>query len=698
MIDPKIKFRVSFLLTLFSLIGFNFQEITAQIAISADVHINTEKSVEGVSNFDRDVFINLHSGHNTNDWETWELDDIVNNTRINFGRSVGGVTWQMNKVEQDPNRPGFFDINHMKTLGQQSRNSYSNKTSIHQYESETFVMTSHISPLFPDGTNTNEGWSPANFESVGQFYAHFLKEYYGGNGEPRPNYVEVINEPMVHLDDLNTTNVEMSEFHNVVADSIHFHNPDVQVGGYTAAWPEFERNNFAIWEQTWRTFIDVAGSKMDFFSFHLYDTPVPGDEAQRKGSNVEAIFDMIEQYSFLSLGEVRPMLISEYGACCADWDGPYYPERDWLQLKSVSSMTMSMMERPHKMLKAIPFITDKSVWYLNANGYPYPHVMLENLNGGFLWEYTHLKKYYDLWRDVEGTRVYTQTHDPDLQIDAYVKDNKAYVIFNNLEHEEVDVSLDLFENTGNELQGVYIKHLHSIADIPVLLETEEVDAIIDLNQAEDEVKYYSNKYLQEINASEPIVFTISDVNKSSFGEAVIRVGLGRAHGKSLHPSVKINGTDLDVPTDWRGYDQNNRADFFGLLEIPVPYELLQNNNNYVTVKINDAGGFVSTVTMQVKNLDYNPMTTSTSNPDQTPDWAKDLVLSPNPTQNSVQFRGLGDVENVEVSIFSMDGKKVVQDEISRGDNIINLESLPSGMYQVQLRVKDGVVMKKLVKM
>ncbi|MEM6963291.1 MAG: T9SS type A sorting domain-containing protein [Bacteroidota bacterium] len=691
--------------------------IFAQNPFVVDVNLNTERSVEGASTFDRDVFINMHSSHSLNDWEAYELDEIVNDLGINFGRSVGGVTWQMNRIDEDPNNPGYFDLSHMQTLGAQTRNNYSNRTEIHPYEPKTFVMTSHTSPLFPNGTLTNEGWAPANYESVAQFYAYLLKEYFGSNGQPRPDYVEVINEPFVHSNDLNTTNAAIAEFHNVVADSIRFHHPEVKVGGYAAAWPEFEKNDFAVWDNTWRTFIDISGAQMDFFSFHIYDTPVENDEKQRKGSNSEAIFDMIEQYSMLQLGEVKPMIISEYGACCADWEGTYFEERDWRILKSVSSITMSIMERPHKILKAIPFIVQKSAWYFNSNGYPYPFVILQNLNGGSEWEYTHLRKYYELWRNVEGTRVDTWAHDPDLQIDAYVKGNKAYVILNNLEHNPRSVDLNLFENEGNVLETILIKHLYGDNEIPqldetvttllpndlsiggegtMILEYTFADSIL-LNQAQEEAKYYADAYLQNITANNPMTFNINGVNSANYGEATLRVGLGRPHGKSLHPTVTLNGTTLQVPDDWRGYDQNTRDNFFGIIEIPFDYQLLENNNT-ITIQLNDTGGQVSTVTMQVKNFDYDPVRTTVSTKNLVPKWANDLLIFPNPSSDWVQLKGLDTTEEISYAIFSMDGKELLQGVLASDGQAIYIEDLPSGMFQLRLSVGTETVVKKLVRL
>ena len=48
-----------------------------------------------------------------------------------------------------------------------------------------------------------------------------------------------------------------------------------------------------------KMFMDVAGEYMHGFSTHLYDgINVIGKETKRSGSNMEAILDLIESYSY----------------------------------------------------------------------------------------------------------------------------------------------------------------------------------------------------------------------------------------------------------------------------------------------------------------------------------------------------------------------------------------------------------------
>ena len=686
--------------------------IFAQQLVQAVIDFNAQRAVEGVSEFDRDVFINLHGGAGESDWVPSELEDLKNRLGVNFGRSVGGVTWQMNRLRENPDRPGFFDLNHMKELGQGGKSWYSGRTVLHPYESESFVLTSHISPLFPNGKATNQGWKPANYSAVGQFYAYLLKEYYGDKGEPRPRYLEVINEPFVHANELGTTNTEISKFHNVVADSVRAHNPDVLVGGFTAAWPEFERNNFGVWDDSWKTFIDIAGANMDFYSFHIYGNPNPNNPTTRKGGNTEAIFDMIEQYSLIKTGEMKPVVISEYGNCCADWDGPYYEERDWLQLKILSSLTMSFMERPHQILKAVPFITGKATWYSNNTGYPYPHVILKPAEDG-TWEYTHLAKYYELWSDVNGNRVGSTSDDIDLQIDAYVADTKAYIILNNLDNEEKTIDLSVFERRSTPFVQTRIKHLYQENDIPVFSDDTQTNRpssvklgaeaamiieytyanplVLDRNQQEQ--KYFTDTYLKKIFPNSDNNFTIGDVSTGEFGKATLRVSLGRKHGRSLQPKVTFNGTTLEVPTDWRGDDQTNRNDFFGIIEIPVPYDLVKVTND-ITIRFTDSGGHIGTVVLDVNNYDYDLDNSIVGVKE--PAFANEFEVFPNPSKETVYFKWTNNLEITDLKIVNINGKEEQRVTVTNQLTSAEVSQLPRGVYWIQVQTREGRFSRKIV--
>lgn len=80
--------------------------------------------------------------------------------------------------------------------------------------------------------------------------------------------------------------------------------------------------------------------------------------------------------------------------------------------------------------------------------------------------------------------------------------------------------------------------------------------------------------------------------------AILKMGVGRKHDKSKQPVVLVNGHRVEVPNDWRGYDQTSREDFFGVIEIPVPAKFLKANTN-VELIFPDTQGHVSSLILEV---------------------------------------------------------------------------------------------------
>lgn len=88
------------------------------------------------------------------------------------------------------------------------------------------------------------------------------------------------------------------------------------------------------------------------------------------------------------------------------------------------------------------------------------------------------------------------------------------------------------------------------------------------------------------------------------GNATLRLSISRKHDKSKQPQVVINGHSISVPNDWKGYDQVERADFFGTIEISVPVKFLKEDNE-LSISFADTQGFVSSVILDVEVM--NPI-------------------------------------------------------------------------------------------
>jgi agarase len=611
--------------------------------VQVNFNVNVKHIVGGIESFDRSKFITIHANQAEGEWDgdnfTSDLRDIfLNGLDVYLGRDTGGITWNLNNMEEDPLRSGYADPVKIASKGTNSRNSFASKTNLHQYENrKSHVVGAQLHPFWTGESQvaTKKGWKLANATAVGEYMGKYFNSFHGGNGQKSPDWVEIMNEPAYEAlgGKKNYTNSlqEIADFHVEVADAIRVENSNLKIGGYTVAFPDFETGDFQRWINRDKLFIDVAGEKMDFWSWHLYDFPSIGGKTQlRSGSNVEATFDMNDHYSMLKLGHKKPYVISEYGAQTHDYNNQgWLPYKDWLFLKAQNSLMMSFMERPDDIAIAIPFTIVKAEWGFNqTKNLPYGARLLRKTNEPTSytgqWVYTNRVKFYELWQNVKGTRVDTTTDDLDIQVDAYVDGNKAYLILNNLHFQETTINLSLFDSKKENISSIRKKHLTLINQIPVL-EDENIatdsktvklgaeatmileytfDNNVTIDETSNEKKYFATSYFKPIVANQPNLFEIKDVVKNTYGEAILRVGLGRDHGKSLQPTIKINGTEINVPTDYRGYDQADKDRFFGLLEIPVPFGLIQEKNT-ISVSFSDNGGHVSSMGLQVFNFSSN---------------------------------------------------------------------------------------------
>jgi agarase len=381
---------------------------------------------------------------------------------------------------------------------------------------------------------------------------------------------------------------------------------------------------------------------MDFWSIHLYDFPeFIGDpffqQQYRKGSNMEATFDMLDHYSLLALGEIKPYVISEYGAQVhASLDQPWTPLRDWKILKSVNAMLMAFLERPDRIALSVPFIVMKAEWGRRQPNVPYAHRLMRQAfeaqgETGEKWVYTDLVKFYQLWSDVKGQRVDSRASDLDVRVDAYRDGRDLYLLATNLDFEPVSLEFHLLglDRKKNRVTSVSAKHLHRAGDaatldtlswpkLPPSFELgAEATAIFHVRLANEvrrrhksgERIHFARQYKQPISGNQTLSFEVPDVVPGLHGEAVLRLGVGRDHGLSLQPQVLLNGAPAPVPADIRGDDQllggSGRPSFFGVLEIPLPYDALQRDNR-IDITFPDTGGHVSSLAIQSFRFSRDP--------------------------------------------------------------------------------------------
>ncbi len=170
-------------------------------------------------------------------------------------------------------------------------------------------------------------------------------------------------------------------------------------------------------------------------------------------------------------------------------------------------MLFQLLDRQDRLLTSIPFITGKASWHYNAanNWEPYGAVITRPdpssiVNGKptrFFW--TPRIHFYQLWSDVKGVRVKSQSSNPDVQVQAFVDGNKAYVALNSLSENTEQVSLDFVSSLGsiNKVAKKSLKIYPNAA--PVYQDSSNVNAPSSLSLIAGETVVLQYSFNQNIN-------------------------------------------------------------------------------------------------------------------------------------------------------------------------------------------------------
>lgn len=582
------------------------------------VEPSTIRSIGGITAFERDKYITIHASPFEGDLTEPVYRYVTEELGVHYGRDGGVQSGLLSKTPEDPKKPGFPDVEWMKREGAKQQKQFQfGFPSYDPKQTREVVLCTHPQWMMGMPSQDFASFGPKSPEAAAEFCAQYLKHFW--DGERRPYIYEVFNEPFVHAKEIGTNVEEMSHQHLVTARRIRELVPGMLIGGYTAAWAEVEARNFEHWNNWQKKFMDIAGEEMDFFSTHLYDGKnIKGTEAERTGSNTEAILDLIDSYSFLSYGVAKPQVFSEYGRIVQRKKGtkyPYSPKRVGRLIRSLNGMNMMFMDHPDRLLKCVPFVLTIGSWTYEKYGEdePWEYLLFRKVGDNLV--ITELEHFYRFWKGVDGERRVSHSTDPDIRVHAIADGLRLHVVMANLDTKARTVDLQGLADL--KPAKVSLRRLTTHGEVPTFSQTTLLDLpqsqklevgesamlIIDLAKTlepaatVEEKRVYATSYLQAIEQDKPISFVFKNVPTGQ-GTAYLRLAIGREQDRQRTPSVVLNGQSLEVPTDWAGGDQAGRKMFFGLLEIPVPMALVSNETR-VEIGFPDSGGKVASAVLQV---------------------------------------------------------------------------------------------------
>ncbi len=494
------------------------------------------------------------------------------------------------------------------------------------------ILVSHATPKHSAGGKYALHWKgeDADYTDEAKFAERWFRITFKENGLELPTYYEPMNEPFVKSNDYDGVKPdkvikEMCRYHQQMAAHLKPIFPEMKIGGFGGAWPLFEgfNSDFVHWRRRMQNYIDIAGKDSDFLSFHIYDgRNVAGEEAYRSGSNMEALMDIVEGYTFIKFGKPKPILISEHGLTHKKMCGyPYTRERDWTIIEALNHQSVQFMLRPANTEKVIPFILVRAEWGAQ-NGHPYPWV-LQRKDGNGGWLDTDLYKYFEFWQDLKGDYIFSKSSEIDVLSMALADEKRLQIILNNLEEDQM-VDLSIAEVKGNSIKKLTLKSIYGegkAGNIKTVISNKNIKANdlknIKVRKGETMIltaeyaksikpqgelcskRFYATTYLKPIKAGVENSFELN-IDKGEIAGATLKIGVARPSGVALDPVLKVGGKEYPFPTDWKGYDQKNRTKegFFGTIDVEVnPADLKE--KNIISLQFPADSGTISTVGVDV---------------------------------------------------------------------------------------------------
>ena len=647
-----VEFLLSVLPTLTICIGLFFgsnhgleDNHRKPVLIRVDPHIT--RQIDGISELDRKKYFNLsHSGHRFEEQisNPKVFNRVVKRLNVTFGRSlspVGGATQNGKLLREDPQRPQFIDVEDARKKLEQRRKP-PNRT-MQKFFGDNLGVAAHggkqsypafMGEHFSEHAKKAGGHAhalPENVEAAAELAAVAFK--YGYNELLRPEFFEPINEP--HWSYFSGT--RLAEWHLATKRAFERQGLKTKVGGLCMSVCYMYKNNYKSWNG-FRKFLDDTEAQLDFYSFHVYDYL---DFEQNRfegriqsGLPLEGVLDLVSNYSNNQFGEEVKLVVSEHGGYMSEAKGPekvieqlaqsYFPGSgfDWVMEKrsilnyqhvsSILTNTMSFLDHPHIIQKAVPFILLESMnWDPEYYATLYTPYDFEDKNR---WVASRNSDFFDFFRELEGRRVRIYSSDPDIQLQAFAAGKQLFVVLNNLSNQVeqlrfkipaaksyrirrlghgVDLRPYLTEEMNQELSELEIAGRESI------LIACRYDQLIPEKRVINEIPHYGDDVVKETTSRSGVKFEVKIDELQDIDYATLRIGFRRPADTNHKILVRLNGKKLDLNLEDCAPRLERDADFASTRFAIIQRDLLK-PKNVVNIKFPDGkGGTVGSVVMRV---------------------------------------------------------------------------------------------------
>jgi hypothetical protein len=564
-------------------------------------------------------------------------DYLIKTNNITFGRSLGlvnGLQRYYRAVREDKQRPGFVDQRYMRErLAAQIYQPQDSFRADMQGRLDVVLhgranaypefMGHYILPQAGDPDKAETFRVPQNIDAAAEMAAAVMRDRY--TGFDRPHYYEPVNEPhWAYWDDLH-----FAQWHVATRAAVRRECPEVLVGGPCLSVAYFYRKNFSAFKGL-RAFIDNTHCGLDFYSFHVYDFLCEGDEdfsgRITGGLPLEGVLDLVQNYTINVYGKEVALVVSEHGGYGAEGmverlAANFFPgaegfEReikkrsidDFNMVSSVLANTLTFMEHPHVVRKAVPFILPEAMSW-DPHYYATLYVA-RDFKDKRDWVPTQKILFYKFLRDLRGHRIVALCEDPDVQTRGFVDDNTAFVVLNNLSNYEKRIELAmpaarhyLMRRLGRSSEFTPYLREKSSAELDVLhlrprealLVKADYQSDLTALRTVNETPFYGDQIALTVDGE--AIFNVAVPQPENLRYAVLRIGISRPPDAARDIDVWFNNNKLCVPLE-QCAERLVEQEYASCKIVPLPVGIIQADNQVRLVFADGKPGAVGAVVIR----------------------------------------------------------------------------------------------------